>query len=432
MKRKYLFPVSLFTLLVLAITGCQPAPPTLSIDNIFTQSAQTVQAIQTQAFTSTPMPVVASPTPTLALPSPTSIPTNTQVSPTSTQVSYCDWVSFVKDVNIPDGTFVEENKTFTKTWRLKNRGNCTWTTSYALVFSKGDQMGGPASIALPHEVKPGQVVDISIPLTAPKPAGNYRGYWMLRNSSGVLFGYGDQANQSFFVDVRTGPGNSVGFVSGKVCFPSEHIPPMTLFFQRTSDNRITSAYVHENQSQYQLQLEPGNYLAYAWLDEFTLGGAYTYSMQNDHRLKPFTIVSNGDTKNIDLCDWYGGPGSVPLPPFVQGGKISGNLSYPSEFIPPLRIVAFNTTNGSYQWIDTARNQKTFQFEYLTPGKYQVVAYFKEAGSAAGYTPGRYCQLDQPCDHTLIPIDVKINSHITGVDPIDWYAPIGTFPVDPTS
>src|SRR5690349_5782138 len=46
----------------------------------------------------------------------------------------CDKVQFVADVTVPDGTNFPPKATFTKTWRLKNIGSCTWTTSYQIVF----------------------------------------------------------------------------------------------------------------------------------------------------------------------------------------------------------------------------------------------------------------------------------------------------------
>ena len=431
-KNHYLFGILLF--LATGLIGCQPAPPTPTneMEILFTQSAQTMQALREQLATPTPAPMDATETsrPTLALPVSTATPTKTE-KPPATATTYCDWVSFVKDVNFPDGTFVEENTTFTKTWRLKNRGTCTWTTAYSLVFKDGSQMNGIANILLPHEVAPGQTIDISVTLTAPAKAGSYRGYWMLKNTSGALFGYGEGANKAFFVDINAGPGGTVGFVSGKVCFPSEVIPPMTIFFQRLNDDHLTHATIQENQTSYQIQLDPGTYQAYAWLEGFALGGAYTYNSQNDHRLKPFTVISGSDVTGIDICDWYGGPDSVPLPPHISYGTISGTLSYPGEFIPPLRVVAFNLHSGKYYWIDTQRNQQTYQISNLPVGTYHVVAYFREADSAAGYSIARYCDLNADCDHALIPIQIKTNTHITDIDPVDWYAPIGTFPLDPT-
>ncbi len=119
-------------------------------------------------------------------------------------VSRCDWAGFIADVTVPDGSLLQPNEPFTKTWRLKNLGTCTWTTSYALVFVDGERMGAPQEIALPTSVAPGQTVDLAMSMTAPGSAGRYRGYWMLRNADGVLFGIGDAANGSFWVDVTVG------------------------------------------------------------------------------------------------------------------------------------------------------------------------------------------------------------------------------------
>ena len=39
-----------------------------------------------------------------------------------------DWAQFVADVTVPDGARYDPNAAFTKTWRLRNIGTCTWTT----------------------------------------------------------------------------------------------------------------------------------------------------------------------------------------------------------------------------------------------------------------------------------------------------------------
>src|SRR5512143_426233 len=57
----------------------------------------------------------------------------------------CDWAQFVADVTIPDGTQIQPGATFTKTWRLKNIGYCTWTTAYSMVYDSGTQMGNTVS-----------------------------------------------------------------------------------------------------------------------------------------------------------------------------------------------------------------------------------------------------------------------------------------------
>src|ERR1700690_4030842 len=70
----------------------------------------------------------------------TSIPASASTLNQPASFSTCNWAQFIADVTIPDGTSVTPGATFTKTWRLKNIGNCTWSTSYALVFSSGTAM----------------------------------------------------------------------------------------------------------------------------------------------------------------------------------------------------------------------------------------------------------------------------------------------------
>jgi len=132
--------------------------------------------------------------------------------PTNASAATCDWVQFISDVTVPDGTKYEPGATFKKTWRLKNIGTCTWTTSYSLVFDSGAQMGAPASIKFPSEVKPGATIDINVDMTAPSTAGHYRGYWKFKNASGVLFGIGYTANRPWWVEINvtsTPPGGSI-------------------------------------------------------------------------------------------------------------------------------------------------------------------------------------------------------------------------------
>ena len=98
-----------------------------------------------------------------------------------------DRAQFVADVTVPDGTRYDPGATFKKTWRLRNVGTCTWTTSYTMVFDTGTQMGSTTSVNL-TQTPPGQTVDVSVDMTAPNAAGHYIGYWKFKNASGTLFG----------------------------------------------------------------------------------------------------------------------------------------------------------------------------------------------------------------------------------------------------
>jgi hypothetical protein len=194
--------------LVAAILACnlpsnQPTQPEPGA--VMTAAALTVQAELSQV-TATPIAPAATatftPIPLATLPSPT-LPSS------ATATSNCDNAQFVVDVTYPDGATVAAGDNFTKTWRLKNIGACSWTPSYALVFISGNDMGGPAVQALTGNVNPGQTVDLSVALTAPSSNGTYTGNWGLRNASGVIFAH-------FYVQIKVGSGSGGAFAVNHV------------------------------------------------------------------------------------------------------------------------------------------------------------------------------------------------------------------------
>ena len=122
--------------------------------------------------------------------------------PATTPTIEGDVLIFVEDVTIPDGTKLEPEEAFTKTWRVQNGGESTWTTGYVLLFHEGDRMGGLYEVDLEEEVLPNQTVDLSVELIAPKEPGTYTGFWIMRNPNGVLMGTGPEKDQPFFVMIE--------------------------------------------------------------------------------------------------------------------------------------------------------------------------------------------------------------------------------------
>jgi hypothetical protein len=105
-------------------------------------------------------------------------------------------------VTVPDGSVFTPGSSFTKVWRLKNNGTCTWKTTYRAVFVSGDLLGGQNLMPLPVEVAPGQTVDISMNFTAPLIEGDYRGNWQIRNDNGEIFGVTSTANKPFWISIK--------------------------------------------------------------------------------------------------------------------------------------------------------------------------------------------------------------------------------------
>lgn len=234
----------------------------------------------------------------------------------------------------------------------------------------------------------------------------------------------------------------VGSVSGRICYPSSGIPPMTLYLSDPAQAILITLDIAQNQSEYTTEVPPGTYTAFAWLPDFTYGGSYSQAVPcglavgcEDHSLIQFQVTAGGSTTSIDVCDWYGAPDSVPLPPgiTVPAGAISGNLGYPSSYIPPLVIVATNANTAQWYYIATAENTVAYTFTDLPPGEYTVIAYVagESTDYGGGYTMAVLCGLSVDCtDHSLIPVIVTSGQTTPGINLTDWYAPPGSFPPNP--
>lgn len=182
-------------LLGLAACGGSKAgsTPTLSVEEIFTSAAQTFEAQQATELALTPptaTPQPPSPFPTLP-PAATAgpLPTISFTSPTvgSGGAPGCDNAAWIADVTIPDGTKMDPNVDFKKTWTLNNNGTCTWDTSYQLAFISGDKMNG-SNVHITVPVPPGQQINMTVGLQAPGSYGDYKGTWQMQNAQGQKFG----------------------------------------------------------------------------------------------------------------------------------------------------------------------------------------------------------------------------------------------------
>lgn len=162
-----------------ACTTAATANPTVDVGPIETMAVQTIVAEITETAIAEETQNAPSPTPEVPTETPTPEVTNTPAP--------CADAAWVRDVTIADGTTMQPGETFVKTWAVKNTGSCTWRDSFYLIFGYGDKMGG-TEVALSSDVEPGQETNLSITLTAPQKAGNYFGWWRLKNEWGVPFG----------------------------------------------------------------------------------------------------------------------------------------------------------------------------------------------------------------------------------------------------
>jgi hypothetical protein len=221
-------------------------------------------------------------------------------------------------------------------------------------------------------------------------------------------------------------------VLGKICFPGSDIPAMTAYFEETSNETIVELPIKENQTSYEVNLQPGTYIAYAWLEDFSRGGLYSRAVAcglkagcDDHTYLPFIVTGRKILSDIDLCDWFAGPFNVPYPPNIEQGNLTGNVSGNiiniDGDIPAMRVVAFNIKTNYFYWVHTLSGQNSYTINELPPGSYHLVAY-DEQGRTGGHTDA---------GHNLIEVLVKVGKTTDGVNINDWNAPPGALPPDPT-
>lgn len=175
-------------------------------------------------------------TETATVPANTQAPGDTQV-PSATPI--CNLAGFVTDVTVPDGKNFLPGQSFTKTWRLRNDGECTWTSGYDLVFDSGDQMSAPAAKQLTGStVPPGGTVDVSVNLKAPNSTGTYQAFFKIRDSGGLVFGLNN--DKAFWVKIKVvepTPTPTSGFVI---------VPPIILIPLPTTLTPVDSGSVRSN------------------------------------------------------------------------------------------------------------------------------------------------------------------------------------------
>jgi hypothetical protein len=265
MKPKSLKPVTLLVTAILLLSACLPTSSVdtapLNQETISALAGATLSVLQTEEarnatatftpipFTDTPIPT-STPTETL-LPSSTPLPTNTPIptwtplpSPTAsntpggptitplttvvtggsggsggsapaTPVPPCNWAQFVLDVTVPDGTIFSPGAYFTKIWRVRNIGSCTWNTKYTLVYESGAELDG-STLKMPESVAPGETIDLAVNLQAPDKIGKYTGYWLFKSDANVRFGIGSSTKDPLTVKIEvkdTGEGIVYDFIS---------------------------------------------------------------------------------------------------------------------------------------------------------------------------------------------------------------------------
>ncbi|MFC1922909.1 TolB family protein [Chloroflexota bacterium] len=145
-------------------------------------------------------------------------------------------------------------------------------------------------------------------------------------------------------------GETQGHVNGEICYPSESIPAMTAFFKESSSGQVTELPISENQASYNVELNPGRYVAFAYLNSgASFGGSYSNIVLcgltedcSDHSLVEFEVISWEILNSIDICDWYS-PDTMPPDPRAA--------------MEPLANLVYLTGEGDYYRVEPNGNSE---------------------------------------------------------------------------
>jgi hypothetical protein len=169
-------------MLTISIVSCGIFPNNTQDKAIATAIAMTVEAMKPQNTQSILLPTNTSvPQATATL-----IPTSTPVIVPSSTPRNCNMATFISETPL-DGASFKPGETFTKSWRLKNTGTCTWNGNYRTIYYSGDGISGAGTKYLNSSVAPGEKVDIVYTFKAPSTPGTYKTLFKLQDDDGVSF-----------------------------------------------------------------------------------------------------------------------------------------------------------------------------------------------------------------------------------------------------
>ena len=200
--RKYTILLILVIFPSVLLSACGNSEPTVDINMQKTSFAQTADAQASQTAQAQPT-ATSTIEPTITLTPDEALETQETLSSTASDETAEETVESTatsivvngtdagtwRSQDVADNTEFSPGEEFTVTWTIENTGSTTWTTSYYIEFTSGEQMGAEDQIYLPYSVAPNTNVQISADFTAPSTTGEYQSDWNLTNAGGTSFSY---------------------------------------------------------------------------------------------------------------------------------------------------------------------------------------------------------------------------------------------------
>lgn len=259
---------------------------------------------RTQSFTTEtsalPEPQISLQPASLVPPSETSTSVSIALLPDSDATATPATISANKAVlsseTIPDGTAMQKNQIFTKTWVLKNVGTETWDESYSLELLSGKSsslMNAPLQVVFGKPVKPGDSIELSIDLIAPEADGNYIVTYRVLdgNGSNVAIGQGNELWLSIAIGQKAVVQNSTALDPAAVSFSLGKISHI---------GDVTSIQVSSSFSTREYYMQPvpilivnGKQVGFlGGVDDWQVSGEYSYLWQYEISEQNFNNASS--------------------------------------------------------------------------------------------------------------------------------------------
>lgn len=190
-------------LLMGLLVGCTGFPDIPEILPIQTETIELVETATQASLDEDALELSATATSTDP---PTDTPTDT-VTATATEVP-CDQAELMdygyQDVSSNSGNIIPGSE-FVYTWRIKNIGACVWTTDYKIELVDQQGLKLDNKVPFPKHTLPGQIISISVLITAPKETGDYSATWRLRNANDEVFGFGSAPENKLVIEFSVAP-----------------------------------------------------------------------------------------------------------------------------------------------------------------------------------------------------------------------------------
>jgi hypothetical protein len=224
-SRKYIFlTLIVITTFILSACGASGTDENAIATSVaLTVAAQNVAPVVVNTETPTPSAATfPTQTPVQFVPTLTPLALASPTQPLNTGKGACAEAELVSET-IPDGTIYAPGAQFTKTWEIKNASQCTWDTTYKIVFWNGDILGGAYVYNLPRVVPPNATVPISLVLTAPATNDTYKSEWALQTPDGTNFGVG-QYDSPFYAQIVVSSDQKPNYMVTNVEYKVERTP----------------------------------------------------------------------------------------------------------------------------------------------------------------------------------------------------------------